>query len=267
MSLPHFYLDDQVIADQRDECFPLRFSPDDRKHIRALRLGVGERIAVIDAAGDYFACEIVALEDGVPQVRVAERFGDAPAVPTVVVFQGLAKGDKMDSVIRQGTEIGVSTFVPLVCERSVVRLDAKRAAARAKRWRAIARSAAMQAGRRKVPEIGELVDVAHACDMLAEATCVLVCWEEAPGTARMAETLARARVACGVHHPADARVAVVVGPEGGLTEAEVQALLACNERAALVSLGRTILRTETAGVVAAALALYELGELGGQGGR
>lgn len=264
MSLPHFFLDDQVLADEGDASFPLRLSADDAKHFRVLRIAPGERIAVVDAVRDYFACEVVSTDDAIPIVRIAQRFDDDPALPQVVVVQGLAKGDKMDAVVRQGTEIGVAAFVPVACERSVVRLDAKKAAARANRWRAVAKSAAMQSGRRDVPEVTELATWQDVCELISDATAVLVCWEEAPGTARLADALSAGRAACGCSCAADARVAVVVGPEGGLTQAEVDALLACNPRAALVSLGPTILRTETAGVVAAALAIYELGGLGNE---
>ncbi len=262
MSLPHFYLDDQVIADEGAAAFPLRLSAADARHFRALRVAAGERVAVVDAAQDYFVCEVVDAAESLPLVRIAER-GEKPAAgPTVVVAQGLAKGDKVDAVVRQGTEIGVSAFLPMACERSVVRLDEKKAAARVERWRAVARGAAMQAGRRAVPEVAPLSTVAEACAALANATAVLVCWEEAPETARLADAIACGRAACGCSDPADARVAVVVGPEGGLSQREVEAFLACSDRASLVSLGPTILRTETAGVVAAALALYELGGLG-----
>ena len=249
MSLQHFYLDEQVLADEVGGPFPLRLAADDAKHARVLRLAPGERIAVVDAALDYFACEIVAFDDALPVVRIAQRFERADAGPSVVLVQGLAKGDKMETVIRHATELGVAAFVPLACERSVVRLDAKKAAAKADRWRAIAKSAAMQSGQPAVPDVREPAGLREAC-------ALLVCWEEAPGASRLDVALDRAlgggRAAQG------ARVAVVVGPEGGLAEREVEALLACNPRSSLVSLGPSILRTETAGIVAPALALYEL---------
>lgn len=256
MSLQHFYLRDQVLADEREAAFPLRLDDGDAKHARVLRLAPGERIAVVDAALDYFACEIVAFDDALPVVRIAQRFERADAGPSVVLVQGLAKGDKMETVIRHATELGVSAFVPLACERSVVRLDAKKAAAKAGRWRAIAKSAAMQSGQPAVPEVREPAGLREACALLADADALLVCWEEAPGASRLDaaldRTLGGGRTAQG------ARVAVVVGPEGGLAEREVEALLGCNPRASLVSLGPSILRTETAGIVAPALVLYEL---------
>ena len=231
MSLPHFYLENQVIASEGTEAFPLRLSPDDAKHARALRLAPGEHVAVVDAAQDYFECEVVSFADAVPLVRVACRLDADGLRPSVMLVQGLAKGDKMETVVRHATELGVAAFVPLACERSVVKLDERKAAARTERWLAVARSAAMQSGQPAVPEV-----------------CPPVRLDEALGAA-LADLLMP---------PEDARVAVVVGPEGGLAPAEVEALLACNPRASLVTLGPTILRTETAGVVAPALVLHEL---------
>ena len=262
MSLHRFFLDDQVLAQEAAPAFPLRLAPDDARHAKVLRLAPGEHIAVVDAASDYFECEVVAVGDGLPLVRIAQRGGERPAGPQVMLLQGLAKGDKMEEVVRHGTELGVVAFVPLACERSVVRLDAKKTASKTARWQAIAKSAAMQSGQMRVPEVSAPRTVREACGLLGGATAVLVCWEEAPEAAGLRAALERGLAACGAL-PADARVAVVVGPEGGLAQAEVDALLGCNPRASLESLGPSILRTETAGVVAPALVLYELGALGG----
>ena len=255
MSLQHFYLHDQVLADEGAPTFPLRLSPDDAKHARVLRLAPGEHIAVVDAAQDYFECEIAAFDDAVPVVRIAQRLDDEER-PLVMLVQGLAKGDKMETVIRHATELGVSAFVPMSCERSIVRLDARKAAARTQRWRAIAKSAAMQSGQPAVPEVREPAGLGETCALLETAAAVLVCWEEAPSASRLDVALDRALG--GGPAAQGARVVVVVGPEGGLTEREVEVLSACNPRAALVSLGPSILRTETAGIVAPALVLYEL---------
>ena len=151
MSLPHFYLENQVIAFEGTEAFPLRLSPDDAKHARALRLAPGEHVAVVDAAQDYFECEVVSFADAVPLVRVACRLDADGLRPSVMLVQGLAKGDKMETVVRHATELGVAAFVPLACERSVVKLDERKAAARTERWLAVARSAAMQSGQPAVP--------------------------------------------------------------------------------------------------------------------
>lgn len=263
MSLTHFFLENQIIAAEGEPVFPLRLSRDDAKHAKVLRLSAGEHIAVIDAARDYFECEIVEFADELPLVRVAAKIDGGADEPLVILVQGLPKADKLEMVIRHATEIGVSGFVPLKCARSIVKLDDKKAQSKVERWKTIAKSAAMQSGRNLVPEVSMPLSLRETCEFLKEATAVLICWEEAPQTANLAEALHAGLAACRVDKsPADARVAVVVGPEGGLTQEEVDALLACNPRAALVSLGPSILRTETAGLIAPALVLYELGGLG-----
>ncbi|WP_139652972.1 RsmE family RNA methyltransferase [Raoultibacter phocaeensis] len=259
MSLPHFFLDNQVIAHEALGAFALRLAPDDVKHARALRLSPGEHIAVVDAAKDYFECEVVALDQDALSVRIAQKFDADRTLSAVVLVQGIAKGDKMDDIIRHATEIGVSGFVPFSCERSIVKLDEKKAAARTQRWRSIAKSAAMQSGQRDVPEVSLPLSLGEVCDLVRNAHAVLVCWEEA-STGSIREALTGALGAQGVL-PEDARVVVVVGPEGGLTEHEAARLTAANRFASTVSLGPSILRTETAGLVAPALVLYELGGL------
>lgn len=261
MSLPRFFLGNQVLAAEAEAVFPLRLAPDDARHAKVLRLAPGEHVAVIDAASDYFECEIVDFSDALPLVSITRHAEAGEDGPQVILLQGLAKGDKMETVIRHATEVGVAAFVPMSCKRSVVKLDGRKAAAKTERWRAIAKSAAMQSGQARIPEVSEPVSVREATSMLAEATSVLVCWEEAPGSASLREAVQGALAATRTP-AADARIAVVVGPEGGLTEEEVRALLASNPRARLVTLGPSILRTETAGIVAPALVLYELGGMG-----
>ena len=260
MSLHHFFLDDQVLELESEPCFALRLSAEDAKHARVLRLEPGEHLSVVDAAQDYFECEVVSA-DGDIVVRIAQKLDAVEAGPTVVLAQGLAKGDKMDDIVRHATEVGVSAFVPLSCSRSVVKLDAKKAAAKTQRWQAIARSAAMQAGRMTVPEVSQPVGVAQAAALFADATAVLVCWEECPSTSTISAALDAAFEECGISDMRDARIVVAVGPEGGLSAAEVETLTAA-DRAWPVTLGPSILRTETAGVVAPALVLYECGGMG-----
>ena len=256
MSLPHFFLENQVLSLEAEQEFTLQVSADDAKHAKVLRLQPGEHIAVVDASSDYFECEVASFDSGVLRVAIAQRL-DAPKRPRVTLVQGLAKGDKMDSIVRHATEVGICTFVPLVCERSVVKLDAKKAAARQARWKAIAKSASMQSGRSNMPEVSLPMRVAEAAKALAGSPAVLVCWEEAPLESTIHCALDQLLAGKG-ENPADAHVAIVIGPEGGLAEAEVQTFLSVCPNARAVSLGSSILRTETAGIVAPALVMYEL---------
>lgn len=256
MSLPHFFLESQVLSLETDHVFGLQVSADDAKHAKVLRLQPGEHIAVVDASSNYFECEVASFGPGTFEVSIAQRL-HAPRRPQVTLVQGLAKGDKMDSIVRHATEVGISSFIPLVCERSVVKLDAKKALARQSRWRAIAKSASMQSGRPSIPEVSLPLGVSEAASAIDGATAVLVCWEEADLGSTIRRALDEALGGQGIL-PRDAHVAVFIGPEGGLSADEVHTLLSCCRNACAVSLGSSILRTETAGIVAPALVLYEL---------
>ena len=240
MSFHHFILDGQIIAEETAQEFPVRLSAEDAKHARVLRLSEGEHISVVDAASDYFELEITSAHDGLV-ARIAQHL-DAPQAPaSIALFQGLAKGDKMDDIIRHATEVGIDEFVPLSSSRCVMKLDAKKAKSKLARWQAIAHSAAMQSGRMVEPRVHKPHTVKQAVQLLREFDCVLVCWEECPSTKTIA--------------------AAVVGPEGGLSADEVEALTA-SENAWPVTLGPSILRTETAGIVAPALVLHACGGMG-----
>lgn len=260
MSLPQFFLDEQVLAHEAQERFPLALSRDDAKHAKVLRLAAGEHIAVVDAAQDYFECEIKGFEGGVPIVSISGHLDAKPLAAHVCLVQGLAKGDKMETVIRHATELGVSEFIPFAASRSIMKVDAKKSTSKTERWQAIAKSAAMQSGQTHLAQVHEPMKLGQLEDALASFDAVVVCWEEAPGTALLRDALRPA--VCDASAGRLARIAVVVGPEGGLSQEEVDAILACNANASMVSLGSSILRTETAGIVAPALVLYEMGGLG-----
>ncbi len=141
-----------------------------------------------------------------------------------------------------------------------MKVDAKKAASKTERWQAIAKSAAMQSGQTYLAHVHQPMKLAQLKEALAAFDAVVVCWEEAPGTALLRNALRPAALNASEDHLA--RIAVVVGPEGGLTQEEVDAILASNANANMVSLGSSILRTETAGIVAPALVLYEMGGMG-----
>lgn len=255
MSLPRFFLEDQVLSDATSATFALALSEDDRHHLDVLRLSAGESIAVVDGASDYFICRIEAIRaDGV-MVSIAERPSPAEQHPAVTLFQALPKQGKLDEVVRHGTEIGVDGFQPFVSKRCVVKVDGAKAAKRVERWRQIAKSAAMQSGRAHIPAVASIASFDGLLSVLAGFDAVLLFWEEAPSGASIPDALR----SCGVS-AADgkARVAVIIGSEGGFDDSEVEAILSVGPQARCLSLGNTILRTETAGIVASALVIYEL---------
>lgn len=224
----------------------------DVHHIRTvLRAQPGDTIEIA-SAGDVWRYEVTSVGEQVSGTRVA-RIASRPAVTRVTLAQALAKGDKVDTVVRQVTELGVARIVPFAGARSIVRLDAHKSAARAERWRRIAESAAKQARRADVPEVAEPVTLLDLPSLLV-GSVVLVCAEDAPDAPGISQALSA------LADVPEAGVAVIVGPEGGFEPEEVAALT--DAGAIAVTLGPTILRTETAGVVAVALALAACGGLG-----
>ncbi|TDB39776.1 MAG: 16S rRNA (uracil(1498)-N(3))-methyltransferase [Actinobacteria bacterium] len=250
MSAHRFFLTGPLTAEE-----PLALSAGDLHHLRdVLRLTAGDEIVAVGTDGVAALLRLTVVgADGVSgEIREAV---DAPRIPRIWLVQGLAKGEKMDLVVRMVTELGCERIVPLMTSRSVVRLDVARAASRVERWHRIAAGAAKQAQLTRVPEVTALADVAGLMGVLAGAALVLVAWEDAADAPGIEAAIGDAAL------PSDAAVAIVIGPEGGFSSEEVAALV--SQGARVVSLGATVLRTETAGVVATALALAARGGLGG----
>lgn len=238
--------------------FKLKIDPHDRNHVRALRLEVGEHLAVIDAENDYFEVEVERIEDGELWVSIAAHL-DAPSkTKPVMLVQGFAKGEKMDTVLRGATELGIAGFFPTIMQRTIVRLDQKKAAKRHERFYQIARSASLQAGRTQIPEVASIQPLEDIVASWTDEDIVLLFWEEAD----LQQTI---RSRFDLLERTDqlelsARFWIVIGPEGGISPGEVALIEQSAARVLTCSLGPTILRTETAGVVACALTLNELRE-------
>lgn len=224
---------------------------EDSHHLlKVMRAKPGDSFTVV-ARGMEHDCRLSDTEGGVVLGQIlASRpsLGEPPV--RIAVFQGLAKGDKMETVIQHGTEIGISEFVPVQTARAVVKLEPKKAAERVERWQRIAREAAEQSRRGAVPAVAPVASWKEAVARCGEFDLALVPWEE--GGEPLRAVLGAA--------PGARSVALFIGPEGGLSPDEVA--LAKERGARAVTLGPRILRTETAGLAAAAAILYALGDLG-----
>lgn len=218
----------------------VRLVGEDARQIRlVLRLQRGDEVGVLDGSGREYRCVLERVTNGEVLARVASWEEPREATEMhITVIQALAKGDKVEQVIQHGTEIGVSRFVLVQTERSVVRLDGERARSRVERWQRIAKEAAEQAHCLKVPQVDGVWSLPYALQQMGAIPLLALHPEE--DCSPLVEWM-RTR-------PVPAAVAVVVGPEGGLTEAEVQ--LCRQHGAECVSLMRRILRTETAALVA-----------------
>ncbi len=221
---------------------------DETHHIRrVLRLRVGDVVRAMDGLGHEWTVRLTAL-GARAEGDILEAGAPAPESPLhLTLAQGLPKGDKLDTVVRMSTELGVAAIVPLLSARSVSRAEA--GAARRARWERVAREAAKQCGRAVVPTVAAPSSLA---DWLAtrDPSALLVCLWERESTPLSERLPVRA----------PARAAVVVGPEGGLADDEVDALRGAG--AIVAGLGPRLLRTETAGPVAVALLQARWGDLG-----
>ena len=218
-----------------------------------LRLRSGDHVILLDGRGSEHEVEIEEVDS--PHVTahvVAQHEGLAEPKTRVTLYQSLIKGDRFDWVLEKGTEIGVSRFVPLLTRRSVMRPRPERFE-RSDRWQRIVREAAEQCGRSVLPEVTPPMELPDALKA-ARGLCLLP-WENEDGVSL------RSALRQAVQSPEGVKeVSLFIGPEGGFARQEVDSVLEQGMRT--VSLGSRILRSETAGIVAAAAVLYELGELG-----
>lgn len=217
-----------------------------------LRLKVGERIIVLDNEGWEYEVELTAAGRGEVRGKAVEK-REATGEPEVriTLYQSLLAREKFELVLQKCTEIGVAGFVPVVTERSVVR-DSGIKASRLRRWRRIIQEAAEQSHRGRQPELAAPVRFE---DMLRGLDGFDVSLIASPGAkGKSLRDCLKGSVTAGT-------VALFVGPEGGFTEDEVGQ--ACGSGAIAFGLGKRILRTETAAVVASSIILYELGGLEG----
>jgi 16S rRNA (uracil1498-N3)-methyltransferase len=223
-------------------------SPQDVKHLtKVLRVARGDRVEVSDSAEWEYETEFLRVEDGAVVLRILDRqrFAREPGV-RITLFQGLPKAAKMDAIIQKSVELGVACIVPVACVRSVPAEDAV-SAGKLARWQKIAAEAAKQCRRGVVPEVRPVLAFEAALSAMRDAARMLFPYENE--TERSLKSCLRGLAV----KPRD--VALIIGPEGGFAREEAEALVAAG--AASVSLGHTILRTETAGPAAIAMILYE----------
>jgi len=235
---------------------------DDVKHItKVLRLKPGAEITVLDGTGQEFQ---VILEDCLKERvmgRVISQF--EPKVEPkyqVTLIQGLPKGDKMDLIVQKCTELGIRNIIPVNTERSIVKIDAKRAEKKVKRWQKIAKEAAEQSKRSIIPTVSELKNLSNALENIKGKGLLLMPWEgeKSQGIKEVLKHEIKIETA---GENLVKEIFLVIGPEGGFSEQEAEAAGALG--AITISLGPRILRTETAGLAALTMVLYELGDLGG----
>lgn len=217
--------------------------------VHVLRMKPGEVILVNDGTRTL-RCRIDTLgeEEVCAAVEAEEASCELPC--RIYLFQGLPKADKLENIIQKSVELGVYQVIPVSMKRCVVRLDEKKQEAKRKRWQAIAESAAKQAKRSLIPEIGSMLEYREALKAASDLDVFLLPYEHADGMERTRRILSE--ISPG------STVGILIGPEGGFDEEEVSMAEAAGAK--VVTLGRRILRTETAGPALLAMLDYCLEE-------
>lgn len=248
MSTNRFFISPSDIKDER-----VRLSPEQSHQVQhVLRLKVGDEIVVLDDSGTEYSVTLTKVDkrETVGQVTSTQQARGEP-MALVTLFQSMLMREKFEWVLQKGTEVGISRFAPVLTARSLVRVkdveDKK-----LDRWRRIVTEAAEQSDRGRVPQIDQIATFAESLSEMAGFDRCLIAtpWHAGAGLRQALHDLGGKA----------ASVALMVGPEGGFTEEEVDA--ARQKGAVPISLGPRILRTETCAIVASALVLHELGEMG-----
>lgn len=227
----------------------------DARHIsKVLRMQPGTQLQIVSDDGVSALAEIIAIDSERVTVRCLEKLAEShePRVK-LVLAQGLAKGEKMDFIIQKAVEMGAYSVIPVAMEHSVVRLDGAKSAKKVERWQKIAESAAKQSKRDIIPQVQPVQSMA---EMLATCECqTKIIAYECEDRLSLKAALRAAEAASGI-----SELLLIIGPEGGISEGELEQ--ARQAGAVPVSLGRRILRAETAGLVAISAIFYETGDLG-----
>ena len=223
----------------------------DVNHIKnVLRMSTGDQICVINGQNNKeYSCEIIDIGADAVETKICEiREADQELPNQIVLFQGLPKSDKMELIIQKAVELGVYRIVPVSTDRTVVKLDAKKEANKRKRWMNISESAAKQSGRLCIPEVTSVVSFREALEMAKEMDVRLIPYELADGMEKTREIMSSIQ-------PGQS-IAVFIGPEGGFESSEIEKAMEMG--ISPITLGKRILRTETAGLVTLAMLVYNL---------
>jgi 16S rRNA (uracil1498-N3)-methyltransferase len=285
---PRFFID-------RPVRFSVTIAGDEAHHIRdVIRLQAGEVIEVVDSDGVVSDIEITGIEQGEIVGKVIARHSSRSDLADVYLFQALPKGGKIDDIIRQSTEIGVSGIYPIITERAIAKVNDEKAGKKLDRWQKIAVEAAKQSHRTSIPGINPVLSWREALEILQSFDLIILFWEEETRTlpyevlatlktheiqetretpesetaqfmeATSAPTVSKEPESSKTPLPNNPlankkvaeKIAVIIGPEGGLSEKEAEDLKRIGAHA--VTMGTSILRVETAAPVALALVIYDL---------
>ena len=243
-----FFVEDSQIGKEY-----VTITGNDVNHIKnVLRMRIGEKIRVSSTSGQDFYCEIAELTDDFVQADILNEKAESTELPSrIYLFQALPKGDRMEYIIQKAVELGVYEIIPVSMKYCVVKLDAKKAAGKVKRWQAISESAAKQSKRSLIPQIHPVMSFSEAVAYAKNCDVNLVLYENERGMSATRDALEKVV-------PGNS-VSVMIGPEGGFSEEEIETL---RDDMDILSLGKRILRTDTAAICTMSMLMLELEQKG-----
>ena len=241
----HFFVTPEQVKGEEIEIVGL-----DVNHIKnVLRMKNGEKLQISDGNNRMYLCEISEMSTEKIRVSVQEELPCDKELPSrIYLFQGLPKGDKMELIIQKAVELGVYEIIPVETKRAVVKLDEKKATKKVERWNSIAEGGAKQSGRNIIPKVTDVMSYKEALGYASTLDVILLPYELAEGmeeTRRIVEEIMPGQ-----------SVGVFIGPEGGFETLEVEQAIA--NGAKVITLGKRILRTETAGLTTLSILMYHL---------
>lgn len=237
---------------RQENCYYI--TGNDFNHIKnVLRMNVGDRFLVSNGQSSDL-CKISHFLSDTVIAEIIEKNYQSTSLPIeIYLFQGLPKSDKLELIIQKAVELGVTEIIPTEMEHCVVKLDTKKKASKTERWQAIAESAAKQSKCNKIPKVSEPISFRDALKKAESLDLLLVPYENELGMSATKNALNKIK--------SDMKIGVIIGPEGGFSPKEIEK--ASKSGGEIISLGKRILRTETAAITALSmLMLYSEINLG-----
>ena len=244
--MPRFFVKTEQIREKE-----IIIVEEDVKHIKnVLRKQIGDILEICNQqTGTTYKCEIIDLQDDKILTNIIDENYNEENKIHVDIYQGLPKADKMELIIQKSIELGVNAIIPVEMKRCIVKLDSKSESKKIERWQKIAESAAKQSGRNLVPEIRNIIKIEEIAKLTNTYDSIIVCYENEKENYIKNELIK-------LKNKEEAKIAVIIGPEGGLEEKEVEFLK--QNGASVVTLGKRILRTETVALSLLSIIMYEL---------
>lgn len=244
--MPRFFVKNEQIKEKQ-----IIVIGEDVKHIKnVLRKQIGDKIEICDGENKrVYKCEILKIDEKQIITKIIEEIKKQEEKVKVDIYQGLPKADKMELIIQKSVELGVSNIIPVAMKRCVVKIESKEEHKKIERWQKIAESAAKQSGRNTIPQIKNIVNISQIIENKENYDIIIVAYEnEQENTIK--QELKK------LINKEQLKIAVVIGPEGGLEEKDVKLLK--ENGAKIVTLGQRILRTETVALNILSIIMYEL---------